>query len=649
MAATIAVAALWAASPAAAEAPPNDDFENAIALQTGVSAAGSNVDATAQDGEPVHSTWIAPNRSVWFTWTAPQTGLARVSACGSSFDTVVAVYGGTALTGIYATRLANNDNGCGAGAHDASLVFLRVQAGTTYRIVLDGWTASDAGEYELVAAMAGDASEPANDDVDDAVHLAGTEPAATGTNVGATSGWNEWPSRATQLVWWHWVSPVDGQVRVDTCGSGFDTVLGVMRRDGGEWAGGDIAQDGCGDRGRVTLNAAKDREYWIGVGGDAGASGAIDLRIDATPDVTAPVTTLTSGPAATWGRRVAQFAWTVQDDAAATSECSLDDGLWFECASAEELSGLAEGEHVFRVRSTDQFGNAEDPGAEKRFSVVIPEAPNDDFADATPLVPGVPVSVNNGKATAEPGEPSHDSWYYSHGLSANWSVWFTFTPATDGTVQLDWCASEIDATMAVYTGAAVDALTRVAQRDEGCGEEFHVRGGVAYRIALDGFARNLDYGTGPLSITLGYGGGGPGPDPSPAGGSTGSPTDAAPPPAAGVLGHAALRLAPGAPAKARVDRRGRFRVRGAWIRCDGIHPCVVRAKVVARRGSRKLGGGTLRVSPGHRRAVRARLTRSARRLLTRRGRLRVRVRLTLAPGRTRTTSVTLVAPPRRVR
>jgi hypothetical protein len=58
------------------------------------------------------------------------TGLARVSSCGSGFDSVVAVYGGTTLSGIYATRLANNDDGSGAPT-DAAVVYLRVEAGTT--------------------------------------------------------------------------------------------------------------------------------------------------------------------------------------------------------------------------------------------------------------------------------------------------------------------------------------------------------------------------------------------------------------------------------------------------------------------------------------------------------------------------------------
>ena len=126
----------WPAS-ARAEAPANDAFSAAQPITTGVPVTGDTTEASAEPGEPVHATWLAPNRSVWFKWTPSASGLARVSACGSAFDTVVAVYGGSELAGIYATRLANNDDGCGDGA---SMVHLRVTAGTTYRIVLDGWS-----------------------------------------------------------------------------------------------------------------------------------------------------------------------------------------------------------------------------------------------------------------------------------------------------------------------------------------------------------------------------------------------------------------------------------------------------------------------------------------------------------------------------
>jgi len=90
-----------------AAAPANDDFAAAQPLVTGVAATGDNTEAGSEIGEPVHSTWVAPNRSVWFTWTAPSAGLARISTCGSVFDTVVAVYGGASLSGLYASRIAN--------------------------------------------------------------------------------------------------------------------------------------------------------------------------------------------------------------------------------------------------------------------------------------------------------------------------------------------------------------------------------------------------------------------------------------------------------------------------------------------------------------------------------------------------------------
>lgn len=650
--ALLAVAAVLAcAGPAYAEPPPNDDFEAAQALTTGVAAVGSNVEASAQLGEPVHSTGASTNRSVWFTWTAPSTGLARVSSCGSDFDTVVAVYGGTTLSGIYATRLANNDSGCGSPTY-AAVVYLRVQAGTTYRIALDGWTASDAGSYELVAEVLGDPGpRPANDDVADAVSLSSDATTATGTNVGATSGWNEWPADAAQLVWWHWTAPVDGQVRVDTCDSDFDTVLGVMRRTGDDWAGGDIAHDGCGDRGAVTVDAVAGREYWIGVGGDGGASGAISLKIDATPDLTAPVTTFTSGPSGEWGRRVASFAWSVEDEASTSSECSIDDGAWYSCADGEQLGGLDEGDHWFQVRSTDQYGNAESPAARRDFEVVIPEAPNDDFSAATELVAGVPVAVNNGKASAEPGEPSHDAWYYAQGLPANWSVWFEFTPAAGSIAELDWCASDFDVTTAVYTGNDVAALTRVDQEDEDCQLAVQVSAGVTYHVAIDGFARNLDHGTGPIALVLGYGGipepPGPNGGSEPSGGSTdqsSGSTQEGPPSADDQVAQASLSVAGDRPLRAAVNRIGTFSVPRARLRCRPGSACTIGVKVLPRRrGSSRLGGGTMRLRPGAEAAVRARLNRATRRMLRRSGRMRVRLRVALPGGQTRTLRVVLMA------
>ena len=62
-------------------------------------------------------------------------------------------------------------------------------------------------------------------------------------------------------------------------------------------------------------------------------------------------------------RAIASQAATIEfsvDDETATVECrqdSSDDADWAGCSSPVELSGLAQGDHTFEVRATDQIGN----------------------------------------------------------------------------------------------------------------------------------------------------------------------------------------------------------------------------------------------------------------------------------------------------
>ena len=93
----------------------------------------------------------------------------------------------------------------------------------------------------------------------------------------------------------------------------------------------------------------------VDAAGNADASPAVHTW---TVDLTAPETTLADRPADLTNSANATFTFT-SDDSGATFECALDDGPFAPCAAPVELTGLADGEHTFRVRATDAVGNAD--------------------------------------------------------------------------------------------------------------------------------------------------------------------------------------------------------------------------------------------------------------------------------------------------
>jgi hypothetical protein len=114
--------------------PVNDDFANATPI-TGApgTISGTIREATAQSGEPSHA-GNGPGQSVWYRWTAPATQTYTFDTIGSEFDTVLAVYTGTSVSGL--TVIASNDDG--NGNVTSVLSFAAIQ-GTTYSIAIDAY------------------------------------------------------------------------------------------------------------------------------------------------------------------------------------------------------------------------------------------------------------------------------------------------------------------------------------------------------------------------------------------------------------------------------------------------------------------------------------------------------------------------------
>jgi hypothetical protein len=136
---------MWKLSFAAA--PPNDNFANATAILAGQTLAGSNVNATKETGEPDHAGNIG-GKSVWWSFTAPTSAPVTVSTANSAFDTLLAVYTGSAVNAL--TLIASNDD---AGGRFQSSVTFSAVGGATYKIAVDGYnpgTGAVSGSVSLV-------------------------------------------------------------------------------------------------------------------------------------------------------------------------------------------------------------------------------------------------------------------------------------------------------------------------------------------------------------------------------------------------------------------------------------------------------------------------------------------------------------------
>jgi hypothetical protein len=253
--------------------PANDNFASApTLLGDTVSTTGTNVGASAEPGEPAHA-GITATRSVWWTWTAPVSSPVSIDTFGSSFDTVLAVYTGNAVNAL--SPIASNDQFNG----NQSKVTFNAVAGTTYRIVVDGFFGS-SGTINLALGPV-----PTNDNFAARAPLPSVvvPPISRAINTArATKEFNE-PSHAGNIggksVWWTWAPARSRRVTISTRNSAFDTLLAV-------YTGTDLsnltvvaANDDAGGaiQSQVTFDAVAGRVYQIVLDGADGAGGEATL------------------------------------------------------------------------------------------------------------------------------------------------------------------------------------------------------------------------------------------------------------------------------------------------------------------------------------------------------------------------------------
>ena len=94
---------------------------------------GHNGTATRENGEPLHA-GKAGGRSLWYSWIAPASGVARFSTRGCAFDTLLAVYTNVLVGGTNVIA-ADDDSG---GFYTSEVTF-SAEAGREYQIAVDGY------------------------------------------------------------------------------------------------------------------------------------------------------------------------------------------------------------------------------------------------------------------------------------------------------------------------------------------------------------------------------------------------------------------------------------------------------------------------------------------------------------------------------
>jgi hypothetical protein len=117
----------------------------------------------------------------------------------------------------------------------------------------------------------------------------------------------------------------------------------------------------------------------------------------------------------------------------------------------------------------------------------IPQPPNDDFANATPLT-GLPSRqpIDLAPATVEEGEQQGSCTFIGSGV--NRTAWYTFTPATTGSISVSETKGVVLSAAVAYTGTSLFDLVRQAcQAGFSWKLTFRATAGTTYYFQVGGY------------------------------------------------------------------------------------------------------------------------------------------------------------------
>jgi hypothetical protein len=473
--------------------PLNNNFANAFEFSgTAGSFIGTNVSASSEPGEPV----VEPDNfaSIWWRWTAPETGDFTFTTANSLGMTVQsAVYTGLLVTNLTAVVLPGT----------ASSITFRAYGGTTYYFRFSGSPYSVYGRIGGSYSFTALPNIPPNDTFAGRLPLTGLTNFIVSDNSLASSAPDEphpdscYPVGRT--LWWSYTAPETGQLSVRAHGLSNEVVVALYR--GKVLRSLELAASSC--NGPIEIMVQAGDEFAIQVDSASWGAGRLTLQTvlhKATPNdnfansihIEGTNATVHGNPAActfepgepnpgatntVWFSWLAPITGRVAFSPAATTDAPMAVYTGSDLSQLKTVR-LVSGGFLAEQGTVYHFQYAGSGAFDLSLSV-SPFEPcsNDMFASAAvlkSLYPGDRRSMVG--ATLEPGEPPHG------GTTPSKSLWWKWQAPFHGLVTIVGKDSLVpEVTWVVYQGTAVEALSPMAKGTNTL--SFFATGGETYYLA----------------------------------------------------------------------------------------------------------------------------------------------------------------------
>jgi hypothetical protein len=444
--------------------PTNDAFASATPLAgPSGSVNATTLEATTEPDEP-----SAHADSVWFSWTAPSSGLWRFQTSASENSSpLLHVYSGSALADLDPTPIDNSGQENGSARVEFTAI-----AGRVYRIALDS-AGSAQGPSTLSWELLVSHAPPGNDAFASALSITGLSGVVDATNLHSTTEAGE-TSSAFHSIWFSWKAPASGVLGLDTTGGAIAPVLSV-------WSGVSLSgltllvSDSAPAplASRVSLPVVKDAIYRISLDGQSGAQGALRLAWTlAVPSVSQTITPpdLADLPVDAPPLNLQAFA---------SSGLPVSYALVSGPASLEgEILALSGQPGLVKIRAS-QPGDGTYLPAEITFQFTVQAPPANDLASTPQTLANASGSIDPDLrfATSELGDA----------YPARRSLWYRWTASATGILTVNTSGGAIPVTLSVFTGqpGAFDPFASDTRSGVRPRLELPVVAGTTYTIALD--------------------------------------------------------------------------------------------------------------------------------------------------------------------